>query len=130
MEKSGYHLSKSYPKMLAAFGAWATFGIAFILLGTGQYLFGGILAFFGVGMVVLAIRGGRNSQRAYTRVDLVIQWITLVIPIVLAVLLFFLAFAFFRPYAVYVALYLAVLIFLAALAGRELRRRVPADQPQ
>ena len=82
MNSTRFHLSSSYPKLLAAFGAWATFGIAIILLGTGQYVFGGILAVGAAGMIVLAIRADRISERAFSRIDLVIQWIVLAVPLV------------------------------------------------
>ena len=128
MVNSGkYHLSSSYPKLLAAFGAWATLGIAIILLGTGQYLFGGVLAVAAVGMIVLVIRADRISERPFSRIDLAVQWVVLAVPMVLAVLLFILAYAFFRPFAPYMALYLAVLMVLAALVARELLRRVPSE---
>jgi len=125
-----YHLKRSYPKLLAAFGAWATFGIAIILLGTGQYFFGGVLAAAAAGMIVLVIRADRISERAYSRIDLAVQWIVLGVPTVLAVMLLLLAYVYFRPFVAYVALYLAVLIVLAALAARELLRRIPSDNNQ
>jgi len=128
MEATRYQLSENYPRMLAGFGAWAGAGIALMLLAAGQYLLGGVLVLLTVAMLVLAIRGGRNSERAYTRVEIVIQWIMLAIPIVLAGLLLILAIMFFRPFLIYAALYLVVLVILAAFAGRELRRRAPADQ--
>ncbi len=125
-----YHLSSSYPKLLAAFSAWATFGIAIILLSTGQYLFGGVLAVGAVGMIALVIRADRISERAYSRTDLAVQWIVLAVPMVLAVLLFLLAYAFFRPFVAYMALYLAILMVLAALVARELLRGVPSEDIQ
>lgn len=128
MDRTGYQLSNNYPRMLAGFAAWAGFGITLVLFATGQYLFGGVLVLLSVGLVVVAIRGGRSGERAYSRVDLVIQWIMLAIPIALAFLLLILAILFFRPYAVYAGLYLVVLVILAAVTGRELRRRMPVDQ--
>ena len=128
MEATRYRLSDNYPRILAGFGAWAGSGIALMLLASGQYLLGGILVLLTVAMLVLAIRGGRSSERAYKGAEIVIQWIILAIPIVLAFLLLILAIMFFRPFSIYAALYFVVLVILAALAGRELRRRVPADQ--
>ena len=130
MNSTRFHLSSSYPKLLAAFGAWAAFGIAVILLGTGQYIFGGVLAVGAVGMMVLAIRGSRISERAFSRIDLVIQWIVLAVPLVLAGLLFLLAYVYFRPFVAYIALYLAILMVLAALVARELLQGVPSDDIQ
>ena len=127
MNIARYHLSNSYPKLLGAFGSWAAVGIALMLLGTGQYIFGGVLAVGAAGMLVLAIRGGRNAQRAYSRLDLVIQWMVLAVPVILAINLLVLAFAFFRPFTAYVAIYLVVLVILGVFIARELLRKAPAS---
>ena len=79
------------------------------------------------GMLVLAIRGGRNAQRAYSRLDLVIQWMVLAVPVILAINLLVLAFAFFRPFTAYVAIYLVVLVILGVFIARELLRKAPAS---
>ncbi len=128
MNRTRYQLSQNYPKILGVFGAWTAIGIALTMFGTGQYLLGGLLTVLGVILVAQAIRGGRRSDRPYSRTDLVVQWIILAIPIVLAIIVLFIAVLFFRPFAIYVTVYLAGLVVLAAMAIRELRKRVSTNE--
>ena len=122
MEKHGLRVSARYPRMLAAFGAWAAFGAAFLLIATDQAVFGGILVVGGLAAIVLAIEGSRMRERVYTRLDMLAQWAILILPFGFVILLLVLTVMFYRPYLGYLLFYLAGLLVPAALAARELRR--------
>ncbi len=125
MEKQGLRLSARYPKYLAAFGAWSAFGMGLAFTAIQSWFWAAILIIGGALAIALAVEGSRMKERVYTRLDLAIQWITLALPIIFIALLVVLLFTtFFRPYLGGVLVYLAGMIVIAALAGRELRRGV------
>lgn len=121
VEKSGRQLSDAYPRLLASFGAWLAFGVALLFIATEQPVLGVVFVVGGLGLVTLAIAGSRARKRVYRRVDLTMQWLIIILPIVMMALLLGISAFFMRPLLGYLLAYFLVLMGLAGMAARELR---------
>lgn len=128
MERQGVRLNERYPRILGAFGAWLGLGASILLFAADQWIFGAFLMLGAAVSAVVAIRGSRMSEKVFTKADMFVQWILLVIPVGFVLVLLLVVGRFFFPVAGYFAGYALVLVIIAVLAGRELRRGVPSNQ--
>lgn len=128
MDEQRFHLTERYPRLLAAFGAWIGVGAALLLLGSEQTILGIVLSILTAGIIVVGFRGSRMSERTYRRLDLRLQWISLILPVGFVGLLILMLGRFIVPLLGYLIGYFLVLLMLAVFAGRELLRVEPVSQ--
>lgn len=128
MEKQGVRLHERYPRILGAFGAWLGLGASILLFATEHWILGAFLMLGAAISAVVAIRGSRMSEKVFTQADMFVQWILLLMPVGFVLAMLLVLGRFFFPIVGYFAGYALILIVIAVLAGRELRRGVPSNQ--
>jgi hypothetical protein len=99
-----------------------------LLFATKQWIFGLFLLIASGVCAVLGFTSSRMREKVYSKGDIFVQWIILVLPTGSVALMALLLARFVFPIAGYLAAYALVLLAIAAMAARELRRGVPVEQ--